>query len=107
MQHQAKTGQSSNRLSRWGIAAVVLVSMGTSMQAQARVSTQNYTCSDVKDLIFRQGAIVLNIKGNSVYKRFVADRSFCQANQRLERINVPSKSEKCRLHFCVERVEND
>ena len=75
--------------------------------AQARLSTSKYICSDLKDLVFQQGAIVLNTKNSSVYQRFVADRSFCRANEHLQRINVPSKSEKCRLQFCVQRQDND
>jgi hypothetical protein len=70
--------------------------------AEARLSTKNYTCSDVKDLIFQQGAIVLNTKNNSVYRRFVADRSFCGKGKVIKRINVPTKSDRCRLNYCVE-----
>ena len=73
--------------------------------ADARLSTKNYTCSDVKDLVFQQGAIVLNTKSNSIFKRFVADRSFCQSDQRLKRISVPTKSQKCRLQYCASRQD--
>ena len=74
--------------------------------AEARLSTGNYTCSDVKDLVFQQGAIVLNTKNSSSYKRFVANRSFCRGDEQLQRVNVPSKSEKCRLRHCVPRDDN-
>ena len=107
MQSQAAKGLAERVLSWRGIAAVLICTVTMSTHADARLSTGNYTCSDVKDLIFQQGAIVLNTKNNSVYQRFVADRSFCRANERLQRINVPSKSEKCRLQFCVQRQDND
>jgi len=70
--------------------------------AHARLSTSSYTCSDLKDLVFQQGAIVLNIKGNSVYRRFVADASLCKRGEVVRRINVPTKSEKCRLRHCLQ-----
>ena len=69
--------------------------------AQARLSTSKYICSDLKDLVFQQGAIVLNTKGTSVYRRFVADQSFCKGDEVARRINVPTKSEKCRLRYCA------
>ena len=69
--------------------------------AQARLSTSKYICSDLKDLVFQQGAIVLNTKGTSVYRRFVADQSFCKGDEIARRINVPTKSEKCRLRYCA------
>ncbi|MEP0944171.1 MAG: hypothetical protein ABJH63_03100 [Rhizobiaceae bacterium] len=87
-------------------ALVLLALISTSIPADARLSTADFTCSDVKDLVFQQGAIVLNTKNNSVFKRFVADQSFCLRDQRVQRINVPSKSEKCRLRYCVERQNN-
>jgi len=71
--------------------------------SQARPSTYSYTCAALKDLIFQQGAIVLNTKGTSVYKRFVADVTFCTRSQKTQRISVPSKSGKCRIFYCVER----
>ena len=82
------------------IAATALTS------ADARLSTKNFTCSDVKDLVFQQGAIVLNTKSSSVFRRFVADRSFCQRDQIARRISVPSKSERCRLLHCAPREES-
>ena len=82
---------------------VALASGGlvTEAMAQARLSTSKYICSDLKDLVFQQGAIVLNTKGTSVYRRFVADQSFCDGDEITRRINVPTKSEKCRLRYCV------
>ena len=107
MHRQATRSTTRSVLSVRRTGMMLALVLGTSFQAEARLSTGNYTCSDVKDLIFQQGAIVLNTKSSSVYKRFVADRSFCQANERLQRISVPTKSEKCRLHFCAERLDDN
>ena len=107
MQRQNKHGERIRVLSWQGLVATLAIVLGGSFAAQARLSTGNYTCSDVKDLIFQQGAIVMNTKNSSVYKRFVADRSFCRANEQLQRISVPSKSAKCRLHYCAQRQVNN
>jgi len=90
------------------VAAAIVMVLFSVTAANARLSTKNYSCSDLKDLVFQQGAIVLNTKNSSVYMRFVADRSFCEKNEAIKRISVPSKSEKCRLNHCVERnIDND
>lgn len=107
MQRRYQSGKTSDMCRRIGFGIALLAGLGVSMKAEARLSTGNYTCSDVKDLIFQQGAITLNTKDTSVYERFVADRSFCRANERLQRVNVPSKSERCRLQFCRPRNDND
>ncbi|MEP5178699.1 MAG: hypothetical protein ABJQ85_03940 [Rhizobiaceae bacterium] len=80
---------------------MAVLCVGFALPAEARLSTKNYICSDLKDLIFQQGAIVLNTKGTSVFQRFVADRSFCQRDETVRRINVPTQSEKCRLQYCT------
>ena len=88
------------------LALAIGFCLGLPSIAEARLSTKNFTCSDVKDLIFQQGAITLNTKNASVYRRFVADRSFCKQNETAKRISVPSKSNKCRLQHCAQREDS-
>ena len=83
------------------LVAIVFLALANEAIAQARLSTSNYICSDLKDLVFQQGAIVMNTKGTSVYRRFVADKSFCKGDEVAKRINVPTKSAKCRLRYCA------
>jgi len=98
--HRALTGLSTPVLT-------VLFAVALTTAASARPSTSSYTCSDLKDLIFQQGAIVMNTKGTSVYKRFVADVTLCLPQQITRRISVPSKSGKCRIQYCVDRIRSD
>lgn len=71
--------------------------------AHARPSTKSYTCSGVKKLVSKRGAVVLNTKSSSVYRRFVANRSFCNRREETTKsYTVPTKSGKCRLKICYE-----
>jgi hypothetical protein len=107
MKFLGKRRKSGNHSPRWILAILVMATSALPFQAEARLSTGNYTCSDVKDLIFQQGAIVLNTQSSSVYKRFVADRSFCSTDETVKRISVPSKSKKCRLNYCAQRNDKN
>ena len=70
--------------------------------AQARPSTKSYTCAGVKQLVARNGAIVMNTKNRHVYNRFVANRSYCQLEEITRSVSVPTKSGRCRLKICIE-----
>lgn len=76
---------------------------GTSMEeANARSSTKSFTCEGVKDLVYDRGAIVLNTKNRNVYRRFVANRSFCQVEEIVKSYRVPTRTGSCRLLICRE-----
>ncbi len=70
--------------------------------ADARPSTRSYSCEGVRDYIYHRGAIVMNTKNRSVYRRFVADRSFCQPRESLKRYYAPTRDGQCSLHICRE-----
>lgn len=80
------------------LGGFVLVSIPTS--ADARPNTRSYTCEGLKDLIYDRGAVVMNWKGNSVFERFVDNRSFCKLDETLRYRSVPTRTGKCRLRYC-------
>ena len=81
------------------IAAVTLIS-ALPQSAEARPSTRSFSCEGVRDLIYDRGALVMNTKNASVYRRFVNDRSFCAHGEGLESYYAPTRSGKCRLKIC-------
>ena len=83
-----------------GLVVVVALPMMISA-ADARPSTKSYTCSGVKAFVRSKGAVVMNHKSSSLYRRFVASRSYCidrGANTRA--FSVPTKSGSCTLRIC-------
>lgn len=85
--------------------AAVLTSAGmfvlpTTQSANARPSTQSFTCEGVKAFVNQRGAVVMDTKNNRVYKRFVKNRSFCELVQATARMSVPTKSGRCSLKIC-------
>ena len=79
----------------------ILLLLHCTLTAQARLNTGDFTCAEVKDLVFQQGAIVLNTRSPSIFDRFVADRSFCKSGENVRQTSAPSKSGDCRLMRCV------
>ncbi len=71
-------------------------------KAEARPSTKSYTCNGVRNYVRRRGAVVMNTKRNDIYRRFVANRSFCYPREGLQRFTVPTKSGRCTLYICHE-----
>ena len=70
--------------------------------SQARDSTRNFTCEGVKDLVYDLGAVVLDTKNRHVYRRFVANRSYCTLEQVTKGYWVPTITGRCKLKICVE-----
>ncbi len=80
-------------------AANAIVAPGS---AEARQSTQNFTCDGVHNFVDRRGAVVLNTKSSRIYRRFVRDRTFCALNEKTRRYTVPTRDGGCRLNICYE-----
>ena len=70
--------------------------------AEARPSTKSFTCRGVQDYVQRRGAVVMNTKNSRVYKRFVANRSYCSAFEITETRTVPTRTGGCYLRICWE-----
>ena len=83
-------------------AAVVIIAAPTP-SAEARPSTRNYTCERLKDLIYDRGAIVMNHKSSSLYRRFVHSRNYCRRPYNTtKRFRVPAADGSCYLKICYE-----
>lgn len=100
MQHSlSRKGTPMKLKTTLSTAVAVLCLVGV---AEARESTQNYTCSGAKQLVKSKGAIVLNTKNSNIYKRFVANRSYCSIDQIVKFHSVPTKAGRCLLKICVD-----
>ncbi len=76
--------------------------------SDARPSTRSYTCAGLKDLIRKRGSVVMNYKGNSLYRRFVSNVGQCKyPDNRTRRFRVPSRDGTCTLKLCYEFVPFD
>ena len=69
-------------------------------EADARPSTQAFTCEGVRDYIASRGAAVMNTKTSSIYRRFVAHVGYCQSGEGIEYYSAPTRSGKCKLKIC-------
>ncbi len=84
------------------IAHILLAFTPLASTADARPSTQRFGCLGLNDFIDDAGAVVMNTKSRYVYKRLVADRSFCEREKRIVRISVPTRDGRCRVFTCRE-----
>jgi hypothetical protein len=62
----------------------------TSAQAQQRPLTTNLPCRQAQQIVFANGAAVLST-GTYTYDRYVRDRSFCEINEFIEPVWVPTR----------------
>jgi len=95
------TGVSTKALATIAILGGVFVSTMT-VAADARPSTKSFTCEGVQDFVDDRGSVVMNTKNSSVYRRFVADRTYCVLRESTRRFSVPTKDGLCRLKICYE-----
>lgn len=68
--------------------------------AEARPSTKSYPCSALQDLIEQRGAMIMDTKSRNVYKRFVANRSYCTLEEKTKSHRVPAADGTCKLRIC-------
>lgn len=71
-------------------AALVVVCFASDAVAQPRASTLNMTCAQARSVVASRGAVVLGT-GRGTYDRFVIDRNFCEVNEQLEPVWVPTR----------------
>jgi len=81
-------------------ASTIIASTFAISAADARPSTRSYTCSGAKNLVKSRGKIVMNHKSSSLYRLFVANRSYCARDETTKIFVVPTKSGSCRLKIC-------
>lgn len=101
-----KTAKSSVKSTALNLCtAVILAGIATGMDintAEARPSTQAFTCAGVQNFVEDRGAVVMNTTKSWVYRRFVADRSYCDRGESTVRYSVPTQSGRCGLRICKE-----
>lgn len=85
-----------------GLSIAVLSIFLHPQNANARPSTRAFTCEAVRDFVHDRGAVVMNTKNRSVYRRFVDNRSFCYARETTKRFTVPTRNGRCSLKICAE-----
>jgi hypothetical protein len=73
----------------WAAALLVLGFAGEAV-AQPRASTLDMTCNQARTEVARRGAVVLGT-GGGTYDRFVSSRNFCQLNEQLQPVWVPTR----------------
>ncbi len=82
------------------VGAALAFALLSTTGADARPSTKSYSCQGVKQLISQRGAVVMDTKNRSVYRRFVSSRRQCQLTEKTERFTVPTSTGRCRLLVC-------
>ena len=84
-------------------AVTVLSATAIFTPADARPSTRSYSCPEVRDLIRTQGAVVMDTKNTSIYRRFVHSLHYCKPpDNSLVKYSVPTKTGTCKLKICDE-----
>ncbi|WP_210484551.1 hypothetical protein [Microvirga antarctica] len=72
------------------VFALTLAACATPVLAQQRPMTPGMPCAQAQQLVARNGAIVLGT-GTYTYDRYVRDQSFCQRDESLEPVWVPTR----------------
>ncbi len=87
-------------------ATLAVGSLSTALaptEAEARPSTRSYSCEGVRDYIYHRGSVVMNTRNRRVYRRFVADRTFCTTGEVLKKYFAPTRSgHSCSLRICID-----
>jgi hypothetical protein len=89
-----------------GVVAVSL-SAGAAFGFERKVA-RSITCEDAKEVISRDGAVVLRfpserIPGLTLYTQFVRSKNICDGNQDVVRQTVILADGQCELVRCVHR----
>jgi hypothetical protein len=89
-----------------GLSALMLTALASA--AVARPSTTDMTCAQARNVVLRQGGVVLGT-GGQTYDRFVRDRSFCEPTEIGKRAFVPSRdTPQCFVGYtCYEPGQSD
>lgn len=81
-------------------AALALAASGA--LAQPRPFTPALTCGQVNGIIASRGAVVLSTS-QTTYDRFVASRAFCERNEDIRPVWVPTRdTPQCPIYRCKE-----
>jgi hypothetical protein len=72
------------------LATLAMTVFTTGVLAQARPSTPALTCSQARQIVLGQGAVVLGT-GGYTYDRYVRDWGFCQIDEYAEAAAVPTR----------------
>jgi hypothetical protein len=81
---------------------LAMMSFATGAVAQSRPSTLAMTCGQARSVVASRGAAVLST-GQFTYDRFVSGRNFCEINETIEPVWVPTRdSPQCPIGYrCV------
>lgn len=84
----------------------------TEASAISRYNSTSYTCQAVKQLIAREGAIILRYPSRrsqslTLHDRFVKNASRCQLDEYAARKSVPTAdTNSCKLRYCKVKEVN-
>jgi hypothetical protein len=86
-------------------AAIILISIDSSALAQSRPLTLRMVCSQVRELVFAEGAIVLNTSPTT-YDRYIAGSGQCLLGEVPDPAWVPTADNpQCPIGYrCVSRT---
>jgi hypothetical protein len=72
--------------------------------AISRISSTSHSCAELRQIINRQGAVILTHPGSrasgTLYDRYVRDSSYCDPGNVATDDWVPAKDRSCRLYNC-------
>lgn len=81
------------------LGLVTLISAPADAQSR-RVNSQSISCDQVRTMISKQGAVIMNT-GRNTFDRYVSNRSFCQVNEVAKSDFIPTKDNaKCPVRRC-------
>lgn len=81
------------------VLALVFSVAAAGVQAQQRPFTPSLSCGQAQQIVVSRGAAVLST-GTYTYDRFVRDRSFCEINEFIEPVWVPTRdSPQCFIGY--------
>ncbi|MFB9951085.1 hypothetical protein ACFFP0_19740 [Rhizobium puerariae] len=92
--------------------AIALLPAGPAL-AISRYNSTTMSCAAVQRAIGREGAVILrypsrNVRGMTLYDRYVTDSGFCDAHEFADRVTVPAAdTPRCPVRACKRRPDRE
>jgi hypothetical protein len=98
-------------LASLAIACTVAVASAEPAFSISRYNSAGMSCAAVQRVIDREGAVILrypsrNVRGMTLYDRYVADSGFCDGHEFADRVTVPTMdTPRCPVRACKRRPD--
>lgn len=92
-------------------AAVAVTMLAGSAEAISRYNSPSLSCARIHDIIASERAAIFRFPSTHVqkltlYDRYVSDSAYCDTQEVIERVTIPSSNGACPVLHCVPRTDD-